>query len=434
MRILVDGSALSLAIVESPDCEAWRAWAAQTSDQLEVTEIAVTQMRLRATAEGPDAAAAAHDLAWVYPVRRFSDQALEMAGRISRALEPFVALHVALAKTDPEVDAVATFDPTMAAAAELFGVPVISPGRGDGWWRLPDAEVQVRVGEVPAVEGEPSWIGLGSDAASAQRRAEQELALAEEEAAAEQAALQAALDAIRDRSDASMADTLARADARAGVLTAPAFEAAPETRHFTPEPVVVEPTEFVEVVPLERESTVGIGPVVTGSVVPVAGVAAGVSMAGAPLVESEARVDAGFDLEDTIPDGVLQAVPEAEPEAEPEVEPVVDAEPEVEPVLDAEPERIFDADPEPVFSSEPHRDPIDRIYSQDQEPEAITAENEIVIVDFEELRVAETVASQGDLDLIAAGPPEDPLESGPPAPEIPVRVSIRDLMGQQDQI
>ena len=52
----------------------------------------------------------------------------------SSVLPPFAALHLGVAVSDPEVGALATYDPLLAKVATIYGIEVLSPGRSTGWW------------------------------------------------------------------------------------------------------------------------------------------------------------------------------------------------------------------------------------------------------------------------------------------------------------
>jgi uncharacterized protein len=133
-RVYADGSALSRYLPGAPYGSQWREWVDDHVDVLVTSPLGVSELRGIARIRGGEAPAIAADLAFRFPVARFSDQAVRKATDVAGVLPPFVALHVGTALADPDVDAVATYDVHLARVAALYGLTVVSPGREDRWW------------------------------------------------------------------------------------------------------------------------------------------------------------------------------------------------------------------------------------------------------------------------------------------------------------
>ncbi len=134
MLIYADGGALSRAFVDSPESEAWRAFAAAQGERLVTSPLGLTELRRVADPLGHAAREAAHRLAEEVTVLRFSDQAVTEAARASAAAPPFTAMHVGIAAAEHDVSAVATYDLLLARMAAIYGLEVLSPGRAEHWW------------------------------------------------------------------------------------------------------------------------------------------------------------------------------------------------------------------------------------------------------------------------------------------------------------
>lgn len=134
MAVYVDGSALSRFFLDVPQSAEWRAWAVERIPELRRSELSVTELR-RVTA-GLDRSARIVADALVERIRevRFSDQALERAALVEGRLAPFAALHFGVAKAEPDIDAIATYDPGLAATCHLHRLRVVTPGRPEMWW------------------------------------------------------------------------------------------------------------------------------------------------------------------------------------------------------------------------------------------------------------------------------------------------------------
>jgi len=134
MAVYVDGSALSRFFLDVPQSAEWREWAVERIPELRRSELSVTELR-RVTASLDRAARVVAD-ALVERIRevRFSDQALERALLVQDRLAPFAALHFGVAKAEPDIDAIATYDPVLAATCHLHRVRVVTPGRPALWW------------------------------------------------------------------------------------------------------------------------------------------------------------------------------------------------------------------------------------------------------------------------------------------------------------
>lgn len=113
---------------------AWRAWFAEHADDVITSPLGVTELRRAADPLGRAVRDLARDLAEQLTVVRFYDTALARASMMQSVLPPFAALHWGLATTQPDVEAIATYDPLLAQVAVLHGVTVVTPGRPAGWW------------------------------------------------------------------------------------------------------------------------------------------------------------------------------------------------------------------------------------------------------------------------------------------------------------
>ena len=134
MHIYVDGTALSRYLVDDAEHDAWIAWVVGREELLLTTPLAITELRQVADPQGIAARQCARDVADRITTVRFSDQALRTAAMASSVLPPFAALHLGVAVSDPEVGALATYDPLLAKVATIYGIEVLSPGRSTGWW------------------------------------------------------------------------------------------------------------------------------------------------------------------------------------------------------------------------------------------------------------------------------------------------------------
>ena len=134
MLIYADGAALARAVTDEPESAAWRLLATQREDDLVTSPLGLTELRRIADPLGPEARAAAYELAERIVVVRFSDQSLKSAAMASSVASPFTAIHVGIAVAHPDVDTVATYDELLARLAVIYGLHVLSPGRRAGWW------------------------------------------------------------------------------------------------------------------------------------------------------------------------------------------------------------------------------------------------------------------------------------------------------------
>jgi len=133
-RAYADGSALSRYLPGAPHGAQWTAWADENADRLVTSPLGVSELRGIARMRGGSAPALAADLAFRFPVLRFSDQAVRKATDVAGVLPPFVALHVGTVLAARDVREVATYDVHLARVAALYGLTVVSPGRVPRWW------------------------------------------------------------------------------------------------------------------------------------------------------------------------------------------------------------------------------------------------------------------------------------------------------------
>ena len=134
MLVYVDGSALSRYLVDLPGSPQWREWAPAHESTFVTTPLGLTE--LRRVADHLDAAGRtlAHEVSERIAVIRFSDQTLATAAMARTVLTPFASLHLGAAASNPDVDAVATYDALLARVAVIYGLSVQSPGRRERWW------------------------------------------------------------------------------------------------------------------------------------------------------------------------------------------------------------------------------------------------------------------------------------------------------------
>ena len=134
MLIYADGGALARAVTQEPESVAWRLLVDEREDDLVTSPLGLTELRRIADPLGPEARAAARDIAERVVVVRFSDQSLRSAAMTAGVASPFTAIHVGLAVAQPEVDTVATYDTMLARLAVIHGLNVLSPARRPGCW------------------------------------------------------------------------------------------------------------------------------------------------------------------------------------------------------------------------------------------------------------------------------------------------------------
>lgn len=132
--VYVDGSALSRFVLDVPGAPEWQAWAAAQRARLVVSPLTVTELRRVTDPLGAPVRAAAAAIVDELRVVRFSDQALELASHVTGVLTPFAGLHLGMAVAEPDVGAIATYDPLLAQVAHLYQLEVCTPGREDDWW------------------------------------------------------------------------------------------------------------------------------------------------------------------------------------------------------------------------------------------------------------------------------------------------------------
>ena len=133
-RVYVDGSALCRYLPLAPHGEEWRTWAQRRIPALVTSTLAVLELtRVASRGEFRTRMLARQVAGRIEPVR-FSDQALACAAMATSVLAPFAALHLGVAVTQPDVTMIATYDPALAAVAEIHGLVVVTPGFVPGWW------------------------------------------------------------------------------------------------------------------------------------------------------------------------------------------------------------------------------------------------------------------------------------------------------------
>lgn len=134
VRVYADGSALVRYLPGSPESEDWRRWASEHEPDLLVTSLSLNELRAAAAGQSAQVRALAHEVAGRLAEVRFSDQALKAASMSVSVLSPFGSLHLGVALTEPEVEALATYDPVLARVAQMYQLRVISPGRTGQWF------------------------------------------------------------------------------------------------------------------------------------------------------------------------------------------------------------------------------------------------------------------------------------------------------------
>ncbi|MCL3863228.1 hypothetical protein [Actinotalea sp. K2] len=134
MLIYADGSALACALGSGVESASWMRWSFEHRAQLVTSPLGVSELRRAAQLMDPVARARAHQIATSVEVVRFFDQSLGTAAMASTVLDPFGAIHLGIVVAHPEIEALATYDTALARVASIYGVPVVSPGRAEGWW------------------------------------------------------------------------------------------------------------------------------------------------------------------------------------------------------------------------------------------------------------------------------------------------------------
>ncbi|MFI2754033.1 hypothetical protein ACGIF2_11405 [Cellulomonas sp. P22] len=137
MRVYVDGSALTRFLADVRGSGEWRAWVHEHGDQLLVSQLSVTELRVATLSATSADRVHARDQADALEVVRFSDQAIGTATTVTGVLSPFAALHLGVAVAHPEVRAVATYHGRLATVAAIHGLDVVAPGLRPGWWDGP---------------------------------------------------------------------------------------------------------------------------------------------------------------------------------------------------------------------------------------------------------------------------------------------------------
>lgn len=134
MRVYADGSAL-VRYLPAPDHSVdWQRWAEQHGPDLLVTSLSLSELRHALATTPAHVRARVHAAVDRIEVARYSDQAVEVAAMSTAVLSPFATLHLGVAVAHPEVTAFATYDHRLAAAVDLHGLAVVSPGLPDQWW------------------------------------------------------------------------------------------------------------------------------------------------------------------------------------------------------------------------------------------------------------------------------------------------------------
>ena len=134
MQVYVDGSSLSRYLLDLPGHAQWCAWAAEHESTFVTTPLGLMELRRAAIGLEAPARTRAFEVREEIAVIRFSDQALETAAMALTVLSPFAALHLGVASSDPDISTLATYDKLLARVAVIYGLSVVSPGFGDGWW------------------------------------------------------------------------------------------------------------------------------------------------------------------------------------------------------------------------------------------------------------------------------------------------------------
>ncbi len=135
--IYIDGSALCRFLPGVRHSDEWAVWAAEHASNLVTTQLGFTELRQ---------AAELYPRAWLDEVQeivesvrssvsavRFSDDTVELSSHATAVLKPFAALHIGAAVSNDDINAIATYDPTLAHVGEIYELKVISPGLEDNW-------------------------------------------------------------------------------------------------------------------------------------------------------------------------------------------------------------------------------------------------------------------------------------------------------------
>ncbi|HEY0186613.1 MAG TPA: PIN domain-containing protein [Cellulomonas sp.] len=137
MRVYADGSALVRYLPGGDHRDAWLGWVADHEPDLLVTSLSLSELRAAAAEQPTDVRVLALDVAARLEVVRYFDQAVKLASMSTAVLSPFGALHLGVAVSHPEVDALATYDRRLALVASIHGLRVLTPGHPPHWWTPP---------------------------------------------------------------------------------------------------------------------------------------------------------------------------------------------------------------------------------------------------------------------------------------------------------
>lgn len=132
--VYADGTALCRYLPGAPEHTAWVGWAGPREAGVAVSVVALVELRVTGAILGHDARIAALDTELRLRAVRLSDRAVAHAALLLGRLAPFAALHVGVARAEPGVRALATYDAATARVADEVGLAVVTPGRPARWW------------------------------------------------------------------------------------------------------------------------------------------------------------------------------------------------------------------------------------------------------------------------------------------------------------
>jgi predicted nucleic acid-binding protein len=137
----LDGSALCRFLPGVRFYAEFTSWAIPNLEVLATSQLGLTELRQAAALYPRDEKDNAYEVVEQVrariPVVRFSDDNVQVSTHAASVLRPFAALHLGAAVAHPMIDTVVTYDPELARAAELYKLPVLSPGLPAGWHNGP---------------------------------------------------------------------------------------------------------------------------------------------------------------------------------------------------------------------------------------------------------------------------------------------------------
>lgn len=127
MQRYLDASALVKLVVREAESAALQSWLGGRDDVVSCN-LARTEVLRAVSPSGPDAVVHARRLVDEIELIQLDDELLDLAGELEPPVRGLDAIHLAAAlELGDELEAVVTYDSRMASAAELLGLPVVTP-------------------------------------------------------------------------------------------------------------------------------------------------------------------------------------------------------------------------------------------------------------------------------------------------------------------